>query len=142
MFVRKHGLTHSFEFNVWTAMRKRCNYSKHPKYHLYGGRGIKVCERWQLFINFYADMGVCPFPKGSIERINADGMYEPNNCIWLPKAEQSKTRRNVQKIEGLTIPELSVKYGIKESTIRLRLKANWPQSKLFVAPTVLGTRRV
>ncbi len=74
-------------------MRKRCNYSKHPKYHLYGGRGISVCPQWGTFMGFYADMGECPFPKGSIERVDNDKGYEPTNCVWLPKVEQSKNRR-------------------------------------------------
>lgn len=95
--MRTHGKTNTFEFNVWTAMRKRCRYTKHPKYHLYGGRGIKVCDRWDTFANFLADMGECPFPKGSIERLDNDKGYEPTNCIWLPKSEQSKNRRDWRK---------------------------------------------
>lgn len=78
-------------------MKKRCYYEKHPKYHLYGGRGITVCERWQQFANFLTDMGECPFPKGSIERLDNDKGYEPTNCVWLPKSEQSKNRRNRRK---------------------------------------------
>ena len=91
--LRTHGKTNTFEFNVWTAMRKRCQYPKHPKYHLYGGRGISICPQWSTFEAFYADMGECPFPKGSIERLDNDKGYEPVNCIWLPKVEQSKNRR-------------------------------------------------
>lgn len=91
--LRTHGKTNTFEFGVWTAMRKRCYYEKHPKYHLYGGRGIVVCERWNDFATFLADMGECPFTKGSIERLDNDKGYEPSNCVWLPKSEQSKNRR-------------------------------------------------
>lgn len=92
--LRTHGRTNTFEFNVWTAMRKRCNYPKHSKYHLYGGRGIKVCTQWNDFVSFLADMGECPFDKGSIERLDNDIGYEPANCVWLLKSEQSKNRRN------------------------------------------------
>lgn len=95
--LRTHGKTNTFEFNVWTAMRKRCDYPKHPKYHLYGGRGIKVCARWTDFVSFLADMGECPFPKGSIERLDNDKGYESSNCVWLPKVEQSKNRRPRRK---------------------------------------------
>ena len=91
--VRTHGKTNTFEFNVWTAMRRRCQYVKHPKYHLYGGRGITVCSEWSAFETFYVDMGKCPFPKGSIERLNNDIGYQPDNCIWLLKSQQSKNRR-------------------------------------------------
>lgn len=95
--LRTHGRTNTFEFSAWTAMRKRCQYPKHPKYHLYGGRGITVCERWRQFVNFLTDMGECPFPKGSIERLDNDKGYEPTNCVWLLKVEQSKNRRNRRK---------------------------------------------
>lgn len=87
-----HGLTNTFEFGVWTAMKKRCTYEKHPRYHRYGGRGITVCKRWEKFENFLADMGECPFEKGSIERTNNNKGYTPSNCKWLPKSEQSKNR--------------------------------------------------
>lgn len=93
----KHGMTNSFEFAAWTAMRKRCQYKKHKAYPQYGGRGITVCSRWADFRNFYADMGECPYPKGSIERVDVDGNYEPSNCLWLPKSLQSANRRNVLK---------------------------------------------
>lgn len=91
--VRTHGRTDTFEFRVWTAMRKRCQYMKHPKYHLYGGRGITVCPEWEDFETFFADMGECSFPAGSIERLDNDKGYEPTNCVWLPKVQQSKNRR-------------------------------------------------
>lgn len=90
---RTHGKTGTFEFNVWTAMKKRCQYPKHPKYPLYGGRGIKVCERWGEFANFLEDMGECPIPNGSIERLDNNKGYQPDNCVWLAKSAQSKNRR-------------------------------------------------
>ena len=93
----KHGMTDSFEFRAWTAMRKRCSYPSHKAFAQYGGRGIKVCAQWKDFRNFYADMGACPFDRGSIERKDIDGDYEPDNCIWLPKALQSANRRVVLK---------------------------------------------
>jgi hypothetical protein len=95
--AKTHGMTNSFEFSAWTSMRKRCSYTKHKAYPQYGGRGIKVCARWQLFSNFYEDMGPCPYLKGSIERLNVDGDYEPDNCIWLPRTLQSANRRVVLK---------------------------------------------
>jgi hypothetical protein len=89
---KTHGKTNTFEFGVWTAMRKRCLYEKHPRYHRYGGRGIKICKRWEKFENFFADMGECPFKNGSIERVDNNKGYTPSNCKWLPKTEQSKNR--------------------------------------------------
>jgi hypothetical protein len=90
--VRTHGRTNTFEFSVWTAMKKRCTYEKHPRYHRYGGRGITICKRWEKFENFLEDMGECPFDNGSIERINNNKGYTPSNCKWLLKTEQSKNR--------------------------------------------------
>lgn len=92
-----HGMKHSKEYNSWRGMRERCNYSKHKYYNNYGGRGISVCERWnKSFINFYKDMG--PRPEGSsIDRINTDGNYEPSNCRWATRQEQtlnSKKHKN------------------------------------------------
>lgn len=131
---RTHGMTNTFEFSAWKSMRQRCNYVKHPKYHLYGGRGIEVCRRWEKFENFVIDMGLCPFEKGSIERLNGDKNYTPSNCVWLLKAHQSKTRRNVHKIDGLTIPDLAAKHGLGESTLRHRLAAGWERDRLFIQP--------
>ena len=91
--LRTHGGTDTFEFRAWTAMRKRCTYPKHPKYHLYGGRGITVYAKWASFAAFLEDMGRCPFPNGSIERLDNNSGYDPTNCVWLPKNEQSKNRR-------------------------------------------------
>jgi hypothetical protein len=87
-----HGKTDSFEFRVWTAMRNRCYYDKHPRYARYGGRGITICARWGKFENFLKDMGECPFANGSIERVNNDKGYSLSNCVWLPKNMQSKNR--------------------------------------------------
>ena len=95
--VRTHGMTNTFEHNVWLAMKRRCTDPNHPRYHRYGGRGIKICSRWNKFENFYADMKDCPFDKGSIERVNNDKGYSPSNCKWLPKSEQSKNRSTTRK---------------------------------------------
>jgi hypothetical protein len=94
---KTHGMTNTFEFSVWTAMRKRCYYKKHVAYHRYGGRGIEMCPEWRNdFSAFYADMGKCPFERGSIERIDNNGGYTPANCKWLPRAKQSANRECVK----------------------------------------------
>lgn len=93
----KHGMSGTFEFSAWTSMRKRCHSPAHKAYAQYGGRGITVCERWKDFVNFHADMGKCPFPKGSIERQDVDGDYTPQNCVWLPRRLQAANRRVVLK---------------------------------------------
>jgi hypothetical protein len=80
---------------AWCGMKQRCLYPNHNRYHLYGGRGIKVCKRWlKNFKNFLADVGRAPGPEYSIDRINNDGNYEPGNVRWATKFEQARNRRN------------------------------------------------
>jgi hypothetical protein len=137
-----HGMTNSFEFRAWTAMRKRCNYPKHPHYKYYGGRGITVCPKWDSFDAFLLDMGPCPFGNaGSIDRIDPDKEYTPGNCRWILRAEQSRNRRNVPTFEGLTIPQLAAQLGGKYTTLKRRIAAGWNASQWGVSPQELGTRR-
>jgi hypothetical protein len=136
-----HGMTHTFEFRAWMAMRRRCTYEKHPAYFRYGGAGIKVCTRWDSFEKFLEDMGGCPFSNGSIDRKNNKKGYSPANCRWLPKTQQSKNRDNVPLYEGSTLPELALKNKIKYSTLRRRVLAGWPRTQWFKTPTELGTRK-
>lgn len=90
----RHGMTNSVEYHTWSGMRQRCRDVNTPAYPWYGGRGIKVCERWDSsFENFYSDMGKRPGPDFSLDRINNDGDYEPSNCRWVLKRTQSNNRR-------------------------------------------------
>jgi hypothetical protein len=90
----RHGLSHTRTHDIWQAMRRRCSRPDQPNYKYYGARGIKVCDRWQSFDNFLADMGECP-EGHELDRIDGDGHYEPGNCRWVTHKENcAKGRRN------------------------------------------------
>ncbi|MGH7745099.1 MAG: hypothetical protein ACREQ5_09915 [Candidatus Dormibacteria bacterium] len=82
------------EYKAWCRIKQKCLNPKEARFRLYGGRGIKVCDRWlDDFEAFLADMGPRPSGKHSIERLNNDGDYAPDNCVWLPAVKQARNSR-------------------------------------------------
>ena len=112
-------------YSTWKGIRQRCLNKKNKQYNFYGGRGIKICKRWDKFENFLSDMGNRPKLK-SLDRINNDGDYKPSNCRWATKKEQALNRRsNVYlkyKGESKTISEWAEFAGFKFDTLWMRLK--------------------
>lgn len=115
-------------YRTWAAMKQRCSQSSCcPEY--YRNKGIRVCDRWQFFENFYADMGDRPTPEHTIDRIDPNGDYCPENCRWATNAEQARnTTANVRLThngETKCIAEWAEQLGLKSAIIRDRLRLGW-----------------
>lgn len=113
---------YAIEYGAWRRAHERCNNSKHRSYPAYGGRGIRVCARWEDFDAFVKDMGRCPAGL-TIERIDPDQGYDPFNCIWASWDEQrSNKRREIQNRIALANPEPSTPghgiYGYRKHKCR------------------------
>lgn len=125
-----HGGCGTPEYQVWEQMKARCLNPNHTYYYNYGGRGITVCARWRSsFAHFLQDMGSRPSPQHTLDRINNDGPYGPENCRWATRAQQSNnTRRNrllTYKGETLTLAEWAERQGIPYKTLLARLHRDW-----------------
>jgi hypothetical protein len=120
-------------------MKSRCNNPKNKSYPRYGERGIKVCSEWEIsFENFWNDMFASWSPGMTLERVDNDKGYSPDNCIWANRKLQARnTRRNViinTPSGPLTIAEASEKYGIKQSTIWMRINRRGWDEKDWLKP--------
>lgn len=90
-----HGKSGTPEYHSWSAMRQRCYNPKTIGWAIYGGKGVRVCERWRTsFANFFADMGLKPSPTHTLDRIDGCGHYEPGNVRWADRFTQSANRSN------------------------------------------------
>lgn len=130
-----HGKCGSRIYVCWSNMLKRCRNKDDPHFKDYGGRGIRVCERWQTFENFFSDMGEQPAGL-TIERVNNDGNYEPSNCKWATQEEQSNNKRSVRLIaykgQSMSIAQWARKLGTKRSALIARLRAGIPLDENYL----------
>ena len=141
-FAIKHGERHSCLYRVWEGIRRRCNDPKLVGYENYGGRGITVCSEWEnnasAFIQWAKEHG---YKKGlSIDRIDVNGNYEPNNCCWILLPEQGKNTRRIRflTIDGETkyLTEWANLVNLKPSTISRRIdEYSWDAKSAVFSPT-------
>lgn len=124
-----HGLCRTREYTIWAGMKYRCSNPNSRIFNRYGGRGIRVCERWQKFEAFLEDMGFSPSAKHSIERSDVNGDYTPDNCRWATPAEQSRntTRSTYLEFNGKrqTVADWAIELGVTQTCLRVRLRNGW-----------------
>lgn len=105
----------------WIGMIQRCSYPGHIHYNKYGGRGITVYEPWKVFENFLRDMGERPDNK-SLDRIDTDKGYTPDNCRWSTKSEQMRNTRRALTFEGKPLAQWAEESGVPYHTLKNRLR--------------------
>ena len=132
--VTTHGKYGSKVYKAWQRIIQRCNNVNFVQWKDYGGRGIKICARWlESFDNFYADMGDLPSDKHTIERIDNNGDYEPDNCKWDTMRNQRRNARSNRLItfngETLCMRDWETKLGFGRNVIAWRLDHGWSVEK-------------
>lgn len=144
--VVKHGRHNDPVYGRWAAMVQRCTSPNNYNYYKYGARGITVCDRWMSFEAFIADMGEPP-PGMTLERIDNDGPYCPENCRWATPKEQAFNTRKFYGATKLTrdgetksLREWSEHLGIKLGTLYWRLERGWPEERVLTT-TKWGVQR-
>lgn len=145
--TKTHGLTKHPLYQVWHLMMLRCHNPTDKSFANYGGRGIKVCERWHSVENFVADMNQTWAPHRQIDRINNDGNYEHGNCRWVTKSENCDNRRSGRKLTfgGRTqsISRWAEEMGINRGTISERLDIwGWSIERTLTTPPLSKDERM
>lgn len=130
-----HNLSKTHLYGIWKGIKNRCKNAKNPKYKIYGLRGISICDEWKNDFKLFYDWAINNGYKEnlSIDRIDVNGNYEPNNCRWVTQKEQQRNRRNNHLIsyngETHCISEWAEIYKLKPLTLLARIKRGWSIEK-------------
>ena len=138
-----HNDVRTPEYSAYAEMKRRCFDEDRPGYKNYGGRGITVCERWlESYLNFLEDMGRRPTSRHSLDRIDTNKSYSPDNCRWATKKVQNNNRRSNRILEfrgeQKTLMEWSEITGIKRQAIEKRLVRGWDIERALTEIAVVG----
>jgi hypothetical protein len=139
---KTHGKTHTRLYNIWCSMKARCNVPNSSAYKDYGGRGITICREWQNDFQAFYDWAIANgyAENLSIDRIDADGNYEPSNCRWTSMKKQENNRRNNRIVvfsgKKYTVAELSDLLLIPYATLLNRINSGWKECELGIAPNL------
>lgn len=135
-----HGMSKHPIYAVWRSMMDRCRLPTHQAWKNYGGRGIKVSPRWMRFEDFWADMGPTYRPGLTLERIDNDAGYGPENCRWATAKDQARNKRRNRKVDSpwglITVAELSERTGIGQTTLLYRMSRGVEGADLLSPPDV------
>lgn len=142
-FQKTHGMDGTPTYNSWRAMHKRCKLKTNRSWRWYGGRGISVCERWEFFENFLADMGEKPHNR-SLDRIDSRLGYFPENCRWSDDKTQQNNRTNNLYItfqeRTLTLSQWSEELGLERNALYLRYYKGDRPPRLFRPVRIMRRR--
>ena len=135
-----HGLSKTRLHKIWDGMHTRCDNKNNERYPYYGGRGIYICEQWDKDFKAFYDWSMNNGYSDdlTIDRINVNGPYSPDNCRWIPRGDQAKnTRKNLFfDIDGenMTLAEISRRYDIPYHRLYMRVKSGWDIQKAAKSP--------
>lgn len=131
-------------YKSWHMMKQRCNNPNYSQYKDYGGRGVRVCDRWLRFENFLADMGVRPDGM-TLDRKDMNGDYEPSNCCWSTKKQQQRNRRtnNVLELDGraMVLVDWAAELDLTPQALIGRFQRGWDKRAALTTPAARRGRR-
>lgn len=136
---KTHGMGKTSEYSIWSMMKDRCVNPNSTAFSYYGGRGIRVCDRWlESFENFFEDMGKRPSKKHQLDRIDNDGDYSPENCQWRTVKQQHRNKRNNVWIEfdgkKKILSDWAREYGLAPKVLHGRISLGWSMERALTEP--------